>query len=290
MGNQQILARQKRPADEYYTQPDIIKREIENYREQLKGKRILCPFDSPADSDDNPPSNSFSLFFLQNFARYELKEITTSDITGRASSSTEGVMRFWSHDGDFFNQDVQRLVSQSDIVISNPPFSKIGLIVQSLLESEKDFILLAPLLCITRHVIGRAFLKGKIRYGYFLERPVFKIPEEYIDVTKTKRGADGSLYSVPLTSVWITTLQTPGKTYKEPCFNTDIAEFKRYDKCDCIHVDDFRRLPRDYYDDMAISIASVHNLNPAVFETVRFIEGTIDGKKKFHRLVVRRKK
>lgn len=58
--------------DEYYTKYEDITEEVDNYKDQLRGKVVYCNADNPYDSN-------FVKYFIDNFDDIGLKSLLTSN-------------------------------------------------------------------------------------------------------------------------------------------------------------------------------------------------------------------
>ena len=66
--NTNLHKAKKEANDEFYTQYEDIAKEIEHYKEHLKGKVVYCNCDIPYFSN-------FHKYFLDNFKELELKQV-----------------------------------------------------------------------------------------------------------------------------------------------------------------------------------------------------------------------
>ena len=133
--------------DEFYTQFNDIQKEVNAYidynKNTFKDKIILCPC-------DNPETSEFVKFFILNFNRFGLKKlICTSYIKDGKGRLFETDHEFdpvkinWTElngDGDFRSEEVTKFRDESDIIITNPPFSLFREFIQWI--KEKQFLIL----------------------------------------------------------------------------------------------------------------------------------------------------
>ena len=77
MSDNSILnkAKYSENTDEWYTSYDTVEAEVSLYTEQFKGKVVLCNCDDPLNS-------AFSLFFLKNFNKMQLKGLICTSFVG----------------------------------------------------------------------------------------------------------------------------------------------------------------------------------------------------------------
>lgn len=120
--NANLHKAKKAKNDEFYTRYEDIDKEIQHYRDKLKGLIVYCP------CDDYRWSN-FVKYFKDNFEYYGLKGLvaTNYDIGDGAwkyeyDGKTEHVERLQGN-GDFRSEECTKIKNWCDIVITNPPFS-----------------------------------------------------------------------------------------------------------------------------------------------------------------------
>lgn len=158
-----------RGSDEFFTRLVDIEAELEHYPvEQFEGKRVLCPCDTP--------DSNFVRFFIDNFSRLGIKHLTATSIDGqRVDYDGIGLITTRIDNGDVFGADVQSLLKETDIVVTNPPFSSKIDFLQMLLAWGGKFLFIGPLIGISTLAFFNAWRSGKIRINgslqYFLDHP-----------------------------------------------------------------------------------------------------------------------
>ena len=120
--NNNLSKAKKEKNDEFYTQLSDIEKELRHYKDQLKGKVIFC-------NCDDPESSYFWLYFQKKFEDLGLKKlISTHYETNKPSYKLEydGIDKIETplqQNGDFRSDEAIEILKQSDIVVTNPPFS-----------------------------------------------------------------------------------------------------------------------------------------------------------------------
>lgn len=162
----------KEKADEFYTQLSDIENEMRYYKEQFKGKIIFCNCDDPYESNhlglkkliatcyDNSPVafTQLSLFDCgksipnKNRKAYKIEITEVSDFNADGAvdlsdvryllQNKDNTLTLLNGDGDFRSHECVELLKQSDIVVTNPPFSLFREYVAQIIENGKDFILI----------------------------------------------------------------------------------------------------------------------------------------------------
>ena len=170
-GNNSNLGAAKRAKnDEFYTQLTDVEKELRHYRKHFRGATVLCNCDDPFESN-------FFKFFVLNFNRLGLKKLiatcyegsavaeyrngktkpykavvtTVHDTTGDGGVDMEDVRNLFElgenelaeleGDGDFRSEECLALLDESDIVVTNPPFSLFREYVAVLMEHQKKFVI-----------------------------------------------------------------------------------------------------------------------------------------------------
>ncbi len=249
--------------DEYYTLFEDVAKEISLYAHHLNGKRILCPcdwFDSynekimylnDGDNKIDTPSinikSQFVRFLLVQASAYGIKSITCS---GYNPITNQGI-RF--QDIDF---------SKYDVIITNPPFSMFAEFINTLIENEKEFIVIGPLMGLSLVDIVRHIKDNKLWLGYHFHMSGFLRPNGTI-LDKSE--------SVCRCSQWYTNM--PVEVRQRPLYLTNSYEenpelYPKYVNYDAIEVGKVRDIPDDYYGEMGVPISVMQKFNPDQFELV----------------------
>lgn len=83
--------------------------------------------------------------------------------------------------GDFRNEECLALLKESDIVVTNPPFSLFREFIWTLIEHEKKFIILGNMNAVTAKEVFDLFRENKVWYGDSIHSGDrrFYVPESY---------------------------------------------------------------------------------------------------------------
>lgn len=140
--------------DEFYTRIDDVAEELRHYKKHFAGKVVLC-------NCDDPTWSAFWRYFHLNFAELGLKKLISThydrteptykmEYEGGDDNNVEvGVKTPLEGNGDFRNKECLDLLDESDIVVTNPPFSLARAYVQCLREHGKQFVIIGDLNWIT---------------------------------------------------------------------------------------------------------------------------------------------
>lgn len=119
--NENLKMAKKTKNDEFYTQYADIEEEVINYKDKLKGKSIYCNCDSP--------SSEFVRYFTTNFQTLGIKSITATGYNKGGNGTyyfydgQKTVNSSLTGEGSFDSQECLDILKNSDIIITNPPFS-----------------------------------------------------------------------------------------------------------------------------------------------------------------------
>ena len=114
--------------DEFYTQLSDIEKELMHYKEHFKDKIVYC-------NCDDPEWSNFWKYFHLNFAHLGLKKLIATfyhigasvykmEYTGGDDNNiSAGVKIPLTGNGDFRSDECVETLKESDIVVTNPPFS-----------------------------------------------------------------------------------------------------------------------------------------------------------------------
>lgn len=178
--------------------------------------------------------------------------------------------------GDFRSEECIKLLEESDIVVTNPPFSLFREYVSLLVRYKKLFIIMGNTNALTYKEIFHLFQNNEIRTGYtnFNVGMYFIVPN---NVEKYHKIVDGKKLVRVSTSCWFTNL--PVKRHNE--FLTfykkyDPEKYPKYENYDAINVDKYNEIPDDYYECVGVPITFLDKYNPEQFEIVRFRKGDDD--------------
>lgn len=160
--------------DEFYTQYSDIEKELEHYdKDKFIDKVIYLPCDRP--------ESNFVDYFKEHYEDYRYKELVYTYIA-REENEEVFAYRFDGKketktklrgNGAFQSNECIEIMKRADWVITNPPFSILGIFINQLKELNKKFIICIPTtaLCtklIFNGIINKNFYTGFTELTYFL--------------------------------------------------------------------------------------------------------------------------
>lgn len=312
--------------DEFYTQLTDIEKEIKHYKDHFKDKVVFC-------NCDDPRVSNFFHFFSYNFEKLGLKKLITTcyknqnaDLFSQNSSENaiyleyngdkngdnvpnpeEIGIKHLKGDGDFRSKESIELLQQSDIVVTNPPFSLFREYVAQLIEYDKKFLIIGNGNSITYKDIFKYIKENKIWLGvtkpqYFLIDNKENFAKYCSD--KNKVIIAGKEFwavniSVGTPTYWFTNLDTSKRHEELILYKTyNSAEYPKYDNYDAIEVSKVAEIPMDYAGAMGVPITFLDKHNPEQFEilgneydlNIEKGRGYINGKRLYGRIFIKNKK
>ena len=314
--NELLQKAKKLKSDEFYTQLSDIERELQYYKEHFYNKIVYC-------NCDDPQTSNFFKYFFSNFKELGLKKLIAAcykeqvidlfntetnsngffyEYTGNKEEKPNASnVIYFRGDGDFRSQESINLLKQSDIVVTNPPFSLFREYVAQLIKYDKKFLIIGNINAITYKEIFKLIKDNKAWLGINLGRGIsgFIVPEHYeLYGTETRIDNSGNRIISPNNCLWLTNLETFQRNEDIILTKKDIGhekEYPRYDNCNGINVNKTQDIPMDYAGLMGVPITFLHKFNPNQFEIIKFRKGdddkdlSINGKCPYFRILIRSK-
>ena len=188
-------------------------------------------------------------------------------------------------DGDFRSQECMELLEQSDVVVTNPPFSLFREYIKQLFDYDKKFVIIGNMNAITYKEIFPLIKENKLWLGNG-----FNAGNAYFATPNVRSDFASGVYDQKTGLVkfrnchWFTnldhgrrhqalTLMTMEDNLKFNKKMNDKTAYDRYDNYDAIEVPFTNAIPRDYEGVMGVPISFLDKYNPDQFEIVGFTSG-----------------
>ncbi len=187
-------------------------------------------------------------------------------------------------DGDFRSDECIALLKQSDIVVTNPPFSLFREYVKQLFDHNKKFLIIGNINCITYREIFQKIKDNKAWLGNGMGRWIsgFIVPESYdLYGTEARIDENGNRIVATNNCLWLTNLDhgrrhqpLPLMTMAENLKYSKHKEIKgkkaydKYDNYDAIEVPFTDAIPSDYKGAIGVPISFLDKYNPDQFEII----------------------
>lgn len=263
--NTNLRKASKAKNDEYYTQLSDIEKELKHYRKHFKDKIVFCNCDDPKESN-------FFMYFALNFRKLGLKKLVTThyqkdsqsyklEITTDINNDgridlNDAVKTLLTGDGDFRSEESIEILKESNIVVTNPPFSLFREYIAQLMSYNKSFLVLGNINTISYKESFEFIKANKVWLGYNTVR-WFKTPT-------------GELYETART-FWYTNLDIKKRhenliLYKT--FKDNENDYPKYDNYDAIEVGKTKDIPLDYDGYMGVPITFMDKYNSEQFTLI----------------------
>lgn len=256
MSNQNLLTAKNKKNDEFYTRLEDIQKELDNYKEYFKDKIIYC-------NCDDIYSSNFYKYFKDNFKELGLKKIIATNLsldstaykTEFDNNSKESRTELRGN-GDFRSEECVKLLQESDIIITNPPFSLFREYIAQLIKYNKDFLIIGNMNAATYKEIFPLFKNNQVWFGY-------TSPKIFITPDRTEKKFGNIL--------WYTNLES-GKRHcridLKNCYYGNENSYPKYDNYDAIEVSKVVNIPKDYYGLMGVPVTFLNKYCPEQFELI----------------------
>lgn len=274
-GNKNLHAANKAKNDEFYTQLTDIEKELKNYKEHFKDKIVFC-------NCDDPEYSNFWKYFSLNFDHLQLKKLVATHYeTEKASYKLEmyrdeaGVhteIKTLKQNGDFRSPECIELLQESDIVVTNPPFSLFREYVAQLMEYNKKFLIIGNMNAITYKEIFPLLKDNKIWLGASIHSGdrMFFVPDDYpLRAAGCGIDGDGRKWIRVKGVRWYTNIDHQQRHESIVLYKSyNEKDYPKYDNYDAINVDKVADIPCDYDGVMGVPISFLDKYNPDQFEIV----------------------
>jgi len=350
MANKNLNAAKAAKKDEFYTQLTDIERELQHYWPHFRDKVVLCNCDDPYESNffkyfalrfnqlglkklictcynGSPVQGNELMIDFGDFSdepkKVAHKVVITEvkDLNGDGAVDLSDVRYLLQNDkniisilktGDFRDPECIGLLKQSDIVVTNPPFSLFREYIGQLMEYEKKFLIIGNQNNVTYKEVFPLIMHNKVWLGYKSGDMAFRVPDDY-EARETRYWEDesGQKWRSLGNICWFTNLDH-NKRHEEldlVCRYSE-EEFPKYDNYDAIEVNRVDNIPFDYDGVMGVPITFLDKYNPEQFEILGATENDaseaiiklrvsghykydrpyIKGVRKYARILIRNKK
>ena len=259
--------------DEYYTQYSDIQKELEHYdKDKFNNKVIYLPCDRP--------QSNFVAYFKEHYEYYKYKELIYTYI---AKEENEEVFEY-SFDGKkekktklrgngaFQSDECIEIMKRADWVITNPPFSILGIFIDQLLTLGSKFLICVPL--------------TKLKDNNVFEK--IKNKELYTGYTHLTYFLDSNNNLASVNVLWLTTekinkvKQTKKLTYK-------LIKYDNYNALECsklVYLEDIIARGLNGTFGVPITILDSYIMYLPNIEVIDKIHPTINGKKLYDRIII----
>ncbi len=237
-------------------------------------------------------------------------EFNLKDVANQLKANKHNEWTPLEKDGDFRSDECQNLLEQSDIVVTNPPFSLFRKYVKQLVDHNKKFLIIGTMDAITYKEIFPLIKDGKIWLGAGKNdgRNIwYQVPDYYESYHKKENGKK---YAFVPKTIWFTNIDhgrrhqpLPLMTEAEIIKFVTKKAFKKYDNYDAIDIPSVKNIPSDYKGIMGVPVSFLSKYSPEQFELLGSNRGIdqdskgiygrgsyINGKETYKRLFIKHRK
>jgi len=322
--NRTLNKANKSKNDDFYTQLTDIEKELKHYKKYFKNKVVFC-------NCDDPRVSNFFHYFSYNFKQLGLKKLITTcyksqqmnlfsenksekaiylEYTGDKNKNNvpdpeEIGIKHLKGDGDFRSKECIELLKQSDIVVTNPPFSLFREYVAQLIKYNKKFLIIGNQNNFTYKDVFKLVKENKLWAGVDNGGTKwFKVPDDYDITTESRKKIENGQKFFSMGNIyWFTNLDIRKRhediiLYKK--YNP--KEYPKYDNYDAINVDKVADIPMDFKGMMGVPITFINKYNLEQFDIIgidrvlveeatgKVSRFRINGKEIYARIVIKNKK
>jgi hypothetical protein len=322
MANENLGAAKKAKNDEFYTQYEDIEKEMNAYldydKNVFKNKTILLPCDDPEWSNftkyfaqnfeklglkklisTSYAPNSKNLDDLFAPTEYEIGsekyDKSKSESNGRIFTLSRDTNRDrridfqdieWDYlegDGDFRSEELRALRDQSDMIITNPPFSLFRPFLAWIVEASKQFVIIGNMNAITYKEVFPLIQNDAMWLGQSISSGdrEFRVPESYpLEAAGWRVDEDGNKFIRVKGVRWFTNLEHGRRHQPLPLMtmedNLKFSKHKEvkdvgyqtYDNYDAIEIPFTDAIPSNQKGVMGVPISFLDKYNPEQFEII----------------------
>lgn len=214
-------------------------------------------------------------------------EFNLKDVAEQLKANKNNNWEPLEDNGDFRSEECINLLKQSDIVVTNPPFSLFREFVQQLFDYKKQFLIIGNINCITYKEVFPKIQSNEAWLGNGMGRWIsgFIVPKSYdLYGTEARIDENGNRIISTNNCLWLTNLDH-GRRHQplslmsmadNKKFNKKIAQnensYTKYDNYNAIEVPYTDAIPSDYAGVMGVPITFLDKYNPEQFELIGMAE------------------
>ncbi len=214
--------------------------------------------------------------------------------------------------GDFRSKECLDFLKEADVVATNPPFSLFREFVQTLVKHKKKFIIIGNVNAATCKGIFELIRDNKLWLGESIHSGdrEFRVPDHYPMQAAGFRIDDAGTKYIRVKGVrWFTNMHVPTRGAQIPLYEKySRSKNPTFDNYNVIEVGKVAEIPDGYKGAMAVPITFLDRYNPNQFQIldsndyrkdpkktpfkahglIKDKDGTINGKAKYVRIVIRK--
>ena len=282
------------------------------YKDFFRGKTVFCNCDDPFESNffryfainfnylglkklictcyaGSPVSyselNDLPLFHQDEKLPYKIEITEVPDLNGDGAvdlsdielllRSNKNNLTILDGDGDFRSEECVEFLKESDVVVTNPPFSLFREYVAQLIKYDKKFLIIGNQNAITYKEIFPLIKDNKLWLGNSIHSGdrEFRIPDYYEVRSKSLRIDEKGRRYIRVVGVrWYTNIDYEARHEELILYkHYTPEEYPKFDYYDAINVNKTVDIPGDYFDIIGVPITYLDKHNPEQFEIINGI-------------------
>lgn len=323
MSNDSVNKAKVEKNDEFYTLFEDIEKELIYYKNYFKNKVVYCNCDDPYKSNFfkyfalNFDSLGLKRLICTCYAEKQYKVdlfgtlnncttlnkypykaelnssikdydgdgvVTLNDVELYLKDKNHHDITLLKGNGDFRSSECIEILNESDIVVTNPPFSLFREFIVQLMKYGKQFIILGNMNAVTYKEIFPLLMENQVWLGYhgghtwFGTPDEYQVPERYLTTDKKKMRSNGYMIDENgcvwrnLGNIcWFTNLDIPKRHQPLNLYGNYLChadKYPKYDNYDAINVDRVEDIPCDYTGIMGVPITFIDKYCSEQFELI----------------------
>ena len=260
MRNINLSKARKIKNDEFYTFYEDIEKEIGEHKDYLENKIVYC-------NCDNPKYSQFWKYFKDNFKELKIKKLISTYLSKEAYKTVYNGTTIEKTkligNGSFESDECLSILKESDVVITNPPFSIFGKYVSTLTSNDKKFLIVGNKNAVFYKDVFPYLKNNQMRLGV---HNITKFYQE--DGTIKKFGNIGWFTNLISKKKKKTLLLTEEYYSKGKSKDSSLKKYKKYYNFNAINVDRLADIPKDYYEIMGVPVTYFDYHDDEIFEIV----------------------
>lgn len=285
---------------------------MRHYKQHFKDKTVFCNCDDPFESNffkyfainfnhlglkklictcyaGSPVSytefNDLPLFHKDEKLPYKIEITEVPDLNGDGATdlsdielllkSSNNNLTILDGDGDFRSEESVEFLKESDIVVTNPPFSLFREYIMQLVKYDKKFLIIGNPNALHYKEVFPLVKENKIWVGHksMSADMLFNVSEEFGKwlVNNKRQGSgyriiDGEIKG-RAQAIWFTNLDIEKRhEYLILYKHYNPIDYPKFDNFDAININKVTDIPCDYDGFMGVPDSFMDSYNPAQFE------------------------
>lgn len=323
-GNRNLGTAKVAKNDEFYTTLADVESEMKYYKKHFKGKVVLCNCDDPFESaffkyfvlnfnrlqlkklictcyaGSQVAFEQLSLLDTPYVVEAQKKTPYKAVVTTVHDADNDGYINMTDikklfvsgenklsklkGNGDFRSKECLKLLDESDIVCTNPPFSLFREYLGTLMNHHKKFIIMGNSNAITYKEVFPLMMNNEVWLGnhnghtWFRMPDNYEIPDNYLNEDRKKMRSngywideDGHKWRNLGNICWFTNLDIKKRHEELLCYKTyDPQRYPKYANFDGIEVNNVNDIPADYDGLIGLPITFMNKYNPRQFKIIGY--------------------